>query len=79
MWDRFVNFVYDAVRELSNTTFYIIVAVVITLGFYFVGNFLKANKKTIYSFYFKEYYENEVKNINNQNDAYACLMDLNRY
>jgi len=38
--------------------------------------FLKANKKTIYYFYFKEDYENEVININNQNDAYACLMDL---
>lgn len=45
MWDRFVNIVYGFVRDLSNTSFYIIVAVVLTLGFYFVGNFLKANKK----------------------------------
>ena len=45
MWDRFVNFVYDVVRSWSNTTFIIVAAVTATLGFYFVGNFLKANKK----------------------------------
>lgn len=45
MWDRVVNFVYDAVRSWSSTTFYIIVGAVFTLGFFFIGNFLKANKK----------------------------------
>lgn len=45
MWDRIVNAVYEFIRSLSNTSFIIIVAVLITLGFYFIGNFLKANKK----------------------------------
>ena len=45
MWDRIVNFVYTFVRDLSNTTFYIIMGVLITLGFYFLASFLKANKK----------------------------------
>jgi glucan phosphoethanolaminetransferase (alkaline phosphatase superfamily) len=45
MWDRIVNAVYEFVRSLSNTTFIIIAAVLITLGFLFIGNFLKANKK----------------------------------
>ena len=45
MWDRMVNAVYEFIRSLSNITFIIIVAVLITLGFYFIGNFLKANKK----------------------------------
>lgn len=45
MWDRVVNFVYEFVRELSNTTFIIVAAILATLGFLFVGNFLKANKK----------------------------------
>lgn len=45
MWNRIVNFVYTFVRDLSNTTFYIIMALLITLGFYFLSLFLKANKK----------------------------------
>ena len=45
MWDRIVNFVYDMVRSWSSTTFYIIVGVIVTLGFLFIGHFLKANKK----------------------------------
>ena len=45
MWDRVVNALYEFIRSLSNTTFIIIVAVLITLGFWFVGNLLKANKK----------------------------------
>lgn len=45
MWDRIVNALYEFIRSLSNTTFIIIVAVLVTLGFLFVGNFLKANKK----------------------------------
>ena len=45
MWDRLVNSIYSFIRGLSNTTFYIIMAVVIVGGFYFLGAFLKANKK----------------------------------
>lgn len=45
MWDRIVNGVYEFVRSLSNVTFIIVVAVLVTLGFYFIGNFLKSNKK----------------------------------
>lgn len=45
MWDRFTNFVYENVRSWSNATFIIIAGVLITLGFFFIGNFLKANKK----------------------------------
>ncbi len=45
MWDRITNFVYETVRGWSNTTFIIIAGVLITLGFLFIGNFLKANKK----------------------------------
>ena len=44
MWDRSVNFVYEFVRELPNKAFVIIMAILITLGFYFIGKFLKANK-----------------------------------
>ena len=36
MWDRIVNFVYSLVRDLSNVTFYIIMAVLIVLAFYFL-------------------------------------------
>ena len=45
MWDRITNFIYEAVRSWSDTTFAIVVGVVFTLGFLFIGNFLKANKK----------------------------------
>lgn len=45
MWDRFVNFVYNLVRDMSNTAFFITIAAMFVLGFYFLGNFLKANKK----------------------------------
>jgi len=45
MFDRTVNFIYNLVRDLSNTTFTIIMAVIITLGFYSLLVFLKANKK----------------------------------
>lgn len=45
MWDRITNFVTTLIRDLSSTTFYIIMAVLITLGFYFLADFLKANKK----------------------------------
>jgi len=45
MWDRIVNAVYEFVRSLSTTTFIIVASILITLGFLFVGNFLKANKK----------------------------------
>lgn len=45
MWDRIVNFVHQFIGEMSNTTFYIVMGVIITLGFYFLSLFLKANKK----------------------------------
>ena len=45
MFDRVSNFVYSFVRDLSNATFCIIMAVLITLGFYCLSRFLKANKK----------------------------------
>ena len=45
MWDRISNFVYEFVRDLSSTTFYIIMAILIVSGFYFLSLFLKANKK----------------------------------
>ena len=45
MWERIVNFVYTFVRDMSNTTFYIVMGLLITLGFYFLAQFLKANKK----------------------------------
>lgn len=45
MFDRVSNFVYSFVRDLSNSTFCIIMAVLITLGFYCLSRFLKANKK----------------------------------
>ena len=45
MWDRIVNFVYEFIGDLSNSTFIIVAAVLATLSFYFLGNFLKANKK----------------------------------
>ena len=45
MWDRIVNFVYNFVRDLSNATFCIIMAILVTFGFYCIGQFLKANKK----------------------------------
>lgn len=45
MWDRITNFIYTFVRDLSNTTFYIMMGILITLGFYCLSRFLKANKK----------------------------------
>ncbi|MBQ7880926.1 MAG: hypothetical protein IJ358_03705 [Clostridia bacterium] len=45
MFDRVVNVAYNFVRELSTTTFCIIMAILITLGFYYLARFLKANKK----------------------------------
>ncbi|MBQ7798773.1 MAG: hypothetical protein IJ371_06600 [Clostridia bacterium] len=45
MWDRIVNAIYEFVRSLSETTFLAIAGLLIVLGFYFIGNFLKANKK----------------------------------
>ncbi len=45
MWDRIVNFVHKTINGLSNTTFYILMGVLITLGFYFLSVFLKSNKK----------------------------------
>lgn len=45
MWDRITNFVYSFIRDMTNTTFYIMMGVLITLGFYFLSLFLKANKK----------------------------------
>lgn len=45
MWDRIVNFVTNFIRDLSNSTFLIIVGVIITLSFYYLALFLKANKK----------------------------------
>ena len=45
MWDRIVNFVHQIINDMSNTAFYILMGVVITLGFYFLSVFLKANKK----------------------------------
>lgn len=45
MWDRIVNFVHQIINDMSNTSFYIMMGVVITLGFYFLSVFLKANKK----------------------------------
>ena len=45
MWDRVVNFIYSTIRGWSNLTFIIVAASLVTLGFLFIGNFLKANKK----------------------------------
>lgn len=45
MWNRIENAVTEFVQSLSSSTFIIIAGVTITLGFLFVGNFLKANKK----------------------------------
>lgn len=45
MWDRIVNFIYQLIRGWSNTAFIIVASIIITLGFLFIGNFLKANKK----------------------------------
>ncbi|MFQ6723750.1 MAG: hypothetical protein ACLRFE_00255 [Clostridia bacterium] len=45
MWDRFINYLTEFMRGLSNTTFTILASTIITLGFFFLGNFLKANKK----------------------------------
>ena len=45
MWDRITNFIYETVRGWTDTNFAIIAGVLITLGFLFIGNFLKANKK----------------------------------
>ena len=45
MWDRIVNFVHQIIGDMSNTAFYILMGVLITLGFYFLSLFLKANKK----------------------------------
>ena len=44
MWDRITNFVYSFIRDMTNTSFYIMMGVLITLGFYFLSLFLKANK-----------------------------------
>lgn len=43
--DRFINYVYELVQSISNTTFIIIMGTLFTLGFYFFSLFLKANKK----------------------------------
>lgn len=45
MFDRIVNSAYNIVRDWSNTTFCIIMGVLITSAFYFLSLFLKANKK----------------------------------
>ena len=45
MWDRIVNFVYSFIKDMSSTTFYIMMGVIITLAFYNLSVFLKANKK----------------------------------
>ena len=45
MWDGIVNFVHQIIGDMSNTAFYILMGVLITLGFYFLSVFLKANKK----------------------------------
>ena len=43
--DRIVNYIYNFVRDIPNTTFIIIMGIIATLGFYFFSLFLKANKK----------------------------------
>lgn len=43
--DRVINQIYSFVRGLKFTTFMAIVGLVFVLGAYFVGIFLKANKK----------------------------------
>ena len=45
MWDRFVNFVTNFVRDLSSSTFYILMGIIAALSFYYLALFLKANKK----------------------------------
>lgn len=45
MWDRITNAITTFIRDLSNTTFTIIMAITIVASFYFVALFLKANKK----------------------------------
>lgn len=45
MWDRITNYVTTFVRDLKSTHFIILASVFAVLGFYFLGLFLKANKK----------------------------------
>ena len=45
MWDRITNYVTTVIRGLKGTYFIILVAILATLGFYFLALFLKANKK----------------------------------
>ena len=45
MWDRIVNFATNFIRDLTDSTFIILVGVIITLSFYYLALFLKANKK----------------------------------
>lgn len=45
MWDRVTNFVYSFIRDMSTSSFYIMMGALITLGFYFLALFMKANKK----------------------------------
>ncbi len=45
MWDRITNYVTMFVRDLKGTYFIILASILAVLGFYFLGLFLKANKK----------------------------------
>ena len=45
MWDRITNYITGLVRDLSSKSFIILAAILATLSFYFLGLFLKANKK----------------------------------
>lgn len=43
--DRIINYVYNFVQELPNSTFIVIMGTLVALGFYFFSMFMKANKK----------------------------------
>lgn len=43
--DRVINQIYSFIRDMNIKTFITIVGLVFVLGAYFVGIFLKANKK----------------------------------
>ncbi len=43
--DRIINYIYNFIQDIPNTTFIVIMGALVALGFYFFSLFLKANKK----------------------------------
>lgn len=43
--DTIINYIYDFIRDLSGSAFFLIMIILGVLGFYFFSLFLKANKK----------------------------------